>query len=223
MVKSMRKFILLAVCLHGLYAVAQVGLSGGLNTLKAFGVPKMYAGMHFGVEIPRDDQVSFYGRFSGYLPNRDELSTTNYTYVTARETTTVPYQQIVNYTPQMNYMVIEGGSRYYIGEGYDAGFGAYGGSNFSVIFNTVKRNYDPFDEVKYVLPSTELSKGAIFNIGVGLGGGLKYTFAGVGSLYLDVNFSYMLLSQPSNSTASSTNLYSPLLFNFGLGFRKELY
>ncbi|MFN5910195.1 MAG: hypothetical protein ACK45H_02565 [Bacteroidota bacterium] len=221
----MKNKLFFAMMIIGFGTNAQVGISGGLSSLKAFGVPKLYGGIHLGVEIPRDDQVSFYGRLTTYLPNRDELNTTNYTFVTARELTTIPYQQIVYYSTKMNYVALEGGSRYYIGEGYDSGFGAYGGSNFSVIFNSVKRDYDEFDEVKYALPATEESKGAIFNVGVGLGGGLKYTVAGIGSLYFDVNFSYLLLSQPSNNTAATAaqNLYSPLLFNFALGFRKELY
>lgn len=202
---------------------AQVGLSGGLNMLKAFGVPKPYAGMHLGVEIPRDDQVSFYGRISTYLPNEEQADGTNYIYVTARDFSIIPYQQQVYYKSTMNYTSLEGGSRYYIGDGYDSGFGAYGGSNFSIIFNSVKRKYDEYDEVKYELPANEIPKGAIFNVGVGLTGGVKHTFAGVGTIYFDVNFSYMLLSQPSNTTAQMTNSYSPLIFNFGLGFRKELY
>ena len=124
----------------------------------------------------------------------------------------------------MNYSVIEGGTRYYWGDGYDAGFGLYGGSSMSVIFNSIKRNYDDYDEVKYEMADTELPKGSIFNVGVGLGGGVKNTFAGIGTLYFDMNFSYLILSLPSNNTASQVgDMYSPLLFNFAVGFRKELY
>jgi hypothetical protein len=216
-------FLLLFMMLNFACINAQVGVSGGMSVLKAFGVPKPYAGLHLGVEIPRDDQVSFYGRLSAYLPNQEESNGTNYVFVTARDFSTVPYQKQVYYTSQMNYTCLEGGTRYYIGDGYDSGFGAYGGSNFSVIFNSVKRKYDEFDEVKYALDPNELPKGAIFNVGVGLSGGVKHTFAGIGTVYFDINFSYMLLSQPSNTTAQSTNSYSPLLFNFGLGFRRELY
>lgn len=215
--------LLLFLLMNSLFFHAQVGLSGGFNMLKGFGVPKPYAGMHLGVEIPRDDQISFYGRLSTYLPNTEQSDGTNYVYVTARDFSTIPYQQQLFYKSTMNYTIIEGGSRYYIGDGYDSGFGAYGGSNFSIVFNSIKRKYDDYDQVKYELPSTELPKGAIFNVGVGLSGGVKHTFAGVGTIYFDVNFSYMLLSQPSNTTAQMTNSYSPLIFNFGLGFRKELY
>ena len=89
--------------------------------------------------------------------------------------------------------------------------------------NTVKRKYDDYDQAKYELPTSELSKGSIFNLGFGLGGGVKNTFAGIGTLYLDLNLAYMILSTASNSTAQNTSLYAPLLFSFNLGFRKEFY
>ena len=223
MVRDMKKSaFLVGMMFCILTGNTQVGLSGGISTIKAFGVPKPYTGIHLGVEIPRDDAVTFFLRGTGYFGNNS--NDLYYTYVTARDFSTVPYQQQVNYTTKLNYSVIEGGTRYYWGDGYDAGFGLYGGSNMSVIFNSVKRNYDDYDEVKYEMADTELSKGSIFNIGVGLGGGVKNMFAGIGTLYFDMNFSYLILSLPSNNTASQVgDMYSPLLFNFALGFRKELY
>lgn len=205
----------------GNVASAQVGLSGGVSMLKGFGTPKPYVGMHLGVEIPRDDANSIYGRVSFYGKQREEFKSS--TYVTAINPSTNPYSLNVGYQSSMNYTILEGGNRYYIGDGYDSGFGGYGGGTVMLIFNSVKRNYDDFDQTLYTLPSTELSKGSIFNLGFGLNGGLKYTFAGVGSIYGDASFGYMILGQASNATASSTTLYSNLIFTFNIGFRKELY
>jgi hypothetical protein len=200
---------------------AQVGLSGGINMLKGFGTPKPYVGMHLGVEIPRDDANSIYGRVSFYGKQREDFKST--TYVTAINPSTNPYSLNVGYQSSMNYTILEGGNRYYIGDGYDSGFGGYGGGSVMLIFNSVKRNYDDFDQTLYTLPTTELPKGSIFNLGFGLNGGLKYTFAGIGSVYGDASFGYMILGQASNATASSTTLYSNLIFTFNVGFRKELY
>jgi hypothetical protein len=200
---------------------AQVGLSGGINMLKGFGAPKPYVGMHLGVEIPRDDANSIYGRVSFYGKQREDFKST--TYVTAINPSTNPYSLNVGYQSSMNYTILEGGNRYYIGDGYDSGFGGYGGGSVMLIFNSVKRNYDDFDQTLYTLPTTELPKGSIFNLGFGLNGGLKYTFAGIGSVYGDASFGYMILGQASNATASSTTLYSNLIFTFNVGFRKELY
>lgn len=200
---------------------AQVGLSGGFNMLKGFGTPKPYVGMHLGVEIPRDDANSIFGRISFYGKQREEFKST--TYVTAINPSTNPYSLNVGYQSSMNYTILEGGNRYYIGDGYDSGFGGYGGGSVMLIFNSVKRNYDDFDQTLYTLPTTELPKGSIFNLGFGLNGGLKYTFAGIGSVYGDASFGYMILGQASNATASNTTLYSNLIFTFNVGFRKELY
>ena len=221
----MRNSIVLFVAIFQLSILfSQTGISGGLSTLKGFGAPKAHMGMHLGVEIPRDDQVSFYGRVTGHLSNTDPDR--GMTYVTAIDQTTVPYQENVYYSTKVNYVILEGGSRYYIGDGYDSGFGAYGGSNFSLLFNSVKRKYDDYDVMKYELPEGELIKGSIFNLGVGLTGGVKNTFAGIGTLYFDVNVSYVLLSLPNNATAQAvqySGMVKPLIFNFALGFRRELY
>ncbi len=216
-----KAIVIFGLILTGISASAQVGLSGGFNVLKGFGIPKPFVGLHLGVEIPRDDENSLYGRISFYGKQQEDIK--SLTYVTAINPSTNPYSLNVGYRNSMNYTVLEGGNRYYIGDGYDSGFGGYGGGTVMVIFNSVKRKYDDYDQTLYVLPATELSKGSIFNLGFGLNGGLKYTFAGVGSIYGDASFGYVILGQASNTTASSTNLYSNLIFNFNFGFRKELY
>ncbi|MEN9401230.1 MAG: hypothetical protein RL632_2333 [Bacteroidota bacterium] len=222
MVGKIKYLVLVVILLIGVTgAKAQFGVSGGISMLKGFGVPKPYIGMHFGGEIPRDDQISLYARLSLYA--RQQEPTNGYTIVTATDFTTVPYSQTISYASTFNYTIIEGGTRYYIGNGYDSGFGAYGGSTLMLAVNSVKRKYGDYDQSKYELPTNELSKGSIFNLGFGLGGGVKNTFAGIGTVYLDMNLAYMILSTASNSTAQSTSLYAPLLFSFNLGFRKEFY
>lgn len=204
------------------FSMSQFGVAGGVSVLKAFGTPKPYIGFHFGGEVPRDDQVSLYGRISFYGKQKEEID--NYTYVTAFDPTTNPNMQMITYKNSFNYTMLEGGTRYYIGDGYDSGFGAYGGGNVAVVFNTIKRSYGDYDQSKYELSSTELPKGSIFNLGFGLGGGLKHTLAGVGTFYFDASFSYLILSIGSNTTATSgANMYSPILFAFNLGFRKDFY
>lgn len=222
MVGKIKHLVVVIILLMGTNAaLAQFGLSGGMSVLKGFGVQKPYIGMHFGGEIPRDDQISLYARLSLYARQQEPFK--GATIVTATDFTTIPYSQTIGYSSTFNYTIIEGGTRYYIGNGYDSGFGAYGGSTIMLAVNTVKRKYDDYDQAKYELPASELSKGSIFNLGFGLGGGVKNTFAGIGTLYLDLNLAYMILSTASNSTAQNTSLYAPLLFSFNLGFRKEFY
>lgn len=203
---------------------SQFGISAGTNFLKGFGGPKPYVGFHVTGEMPRDDYASFFVRASFYAKQTD--LTLNSGYLEAISPLTNPYTKNVTYKNSMNYVVLEGGNRFYIGDGYDNGFGAYGGGTLQVIFNTVKRKYDfgSVDMSQYQLPSNENLKGTIFGLGFGLNGGIKYSFAGYGTAYFESGFSYVLNAQASNSTATGAgDLYSPLFFTFALGFRKEFY
>ena len=215
--------LILAMMIIGNLSHAQYGLTGGLSMLKGFGIPKPFVGFHLGAEFPQNDQNSIYGRLSFYAKQRDTLSSVSW--VSAIDLTANPPGLNVAYQSSMNYTILEGGNRYYIGDGYDSGFGAYGGATFMLIFNTVKRNYEDFDETKYTLPINEVPKGSILGLGIGFNGGLKHTLAGIGTFYLDANLAYRtpFLTFASNSTALNTTLYSGILFTFNVGFRKEFY
>ena len=228
----MKKIGLLALILLSVIsgASAQFGLSGGVSMLKGFGGPKPYVGLHISGEIPRDDYNSFFARVSFYGKQWEDKKNISNLY----DMNEIQTAQFVSYNNSMNYTVIEGGNRFYIGDGYDNGFGAYGGGTFQGVFNSVHRKYADYDMLKYQLGKNENSKGSIFSIAVGLNGGLKYTIAGVGTVYFDTGFSYVILKNFSNYTAQSVvydysgypispSLYSHMFFSFGLGFRKEFY
>jgi len=219
----MRHAILLGFVALAGFGRAQTGVSGGLTMIKGFGIPKAYPGIHIGVEIPRDDEVSFYGRVTATLSNAtSEQSTTN---VEARDpTTTFPNVKQINYNVKMNYINLEGGTRYYIGNGYDYGWSAYGGSVFMLSINSVKANYQDYDEDKYALPDGMTERGRILALNLGLNAGVKNHFM-FGMLYFDMTLGYALFAIPSNEIANQGGgqLYSPLTFGFNFGFRKDLY
>ncbi|MCX6192569.1 MAG: hypothetical protein NT109_09855 [Flavobacteriia bacterium] len=225
----LQKSIYIAViCLLSYNAQSQVSLNLGLGPLKGFGVPKSFFGFHGGIELPRNNDVTFYLRLGYYLPKKEEQSTT--TNVTAIDLTTSPYNLSVSYLTSTNYTTIEGGTRYYLGNDYDNGFSIYGGSNFMLILNSVKRNYEKYDltglynwENDYVLPESEEVKGTIISVALGLQGGVKYTFPARGTIYADITGSYALFAKASNNTAANSNLYAPMIFIFNVGFRKDLY
>jgi len=225
----LQKSIYIAViCLLSYNAQSQVSLNLGLGPLKGFGVPKSFFGFHGGIELPRNNDVTFYLRLGYYLPKKEEQSTT--TNVTAIDLTTSPYNLSVSYLTSTNYTTIEGGTRYYLGNDYDNGFSIYGGSNFMLILNSVKRNYEKYDltgqynwENDYVLSESEEVKGTIISVALGLQGGVKYTFPARGTIYADITGSYALFAKASNNTAANSNLYAPMIFIFNVGFRKDLY
>ena len=211
------------------YSFGQVSLFAGTGTLKGFSSSgKSFYGFNAGIELPRSNDMTLYGRIGYYFPRAEDQ--TYQSYVTAINSTTSPYNLTVNYALKTNYTTIEGGTRRYIGNDYDNGFSAYGGTNFMLIFNTVKRSYEDKDATgqyswrdNYQTSATEPDKGNIISIALGLQGGVKYTIPATGTIFFDVNGQYALFAKANNATAQGTNQYSPLIFMFTLGFRKDLY
>ena len=206
---------------------SQVSLSLGSGVLKGFGIPKSFLGFHGGFELPRNNDVTLYLRMGYFLPRKeDDVMMSN---LTAKDLTASPYNLSVNYLTSTNYTTIEGGTRYYLGNDYDNGFSVYGGSNFMLIINSVKRNYEKLDvtgqytwENDYELPASEEAKGTILSLALGLQGGIKYTIPSKGTIYADITGNYTLFGKASNESVS-TSLYAPMVFIFNVGYRKDLY
>ncbi len=221
----MKNIIVAIVLLISTGAGAQVSIMGGASSLIAFGNKTPYAGFHIGLEVPRDDAVSFYGKFTHHF-NQSKRSPF-LAYAPAIDPTNPVFFQQFGYNVKMNYNMIEGGTRYYLGNGFDYGFAAYGGTSVKLIFNSVKPDYDDYNSEEYRVDPAYDFKGSIFSIGAGLGGGVKYSFARYGTFYFDVNIDYMIFSQQSNDYIYSevyqgNRQWSPLIFGFSLGYRKDI-
>lgn len=197
---------------------AQVSINAGGSMLVGFTSPGPWGGFHLGIEVPRDDAVSIYGRFTHHFRAAGDSVPA---FIVAKDATTFPYTSTVQTLPTMNYNIIEGGTRYYLGNGFDYGFAAYGGSCLMLVFNSVKAKYDTFDETLYDIDEQSRYEGSIFSLAFGLGGGMKYSTVRFGTFYFDLNLAYMIFGQPSNGNIYA-DLYNPLIFNFNLGWRKDL-
>lgn len=215
-------------------SISQISLNAGTGLVKGFTVPKPFFGFQGGIELPRSNDETFYGRIGYYFPQteKNELKEeiVYSTYVTAADVNTQPNVLTVNYVTKTNYFTIEGGTRRYLGNDYDNGFSLYGGTNAMLVFNTVKRDYEKYDatgqyqwEPNYQTSPSEQNKGNVLSLAFGLQGGLKYTIPATGTLYFDINGQYAIFGKANNNTASNTNLYSQLFFTFNVGFRKDLY
>ena len=213
---------LIAVCL-AFSSSAQVSINAGGSMLAQFSPNKPWGGFHIGFEVPRDDAVSIYGRFTHHFRNfaQDSLDI----FLSPRDINSMPpgapFYPTIGSLPSMNYNIIEGGTRYYLGNGFDYGWAAYGGSNLMLIFNKVKGNHAAYDEVLYVIEETSRYEGSIFSFGFGLGGGVKYSSAMAGTFYFDLNASYLIFNQPSVQNIYG-GLHSSLLFSFNLGYRRDI-
>ena len=224
----MKNIFLLSLTFLFLQSVnAQVSLSAGTGLLRGFQSEKTFFGIHGGFELPRNNDVTIYGRIGQYFAqNEDNPSTA---VVTGNDFDVIPYQLQVNYFSSFNYTTLEGGTRYYLGNDYDNGFSGYGGSNFLLAFNSVKRDYEKTDitgeyewENNYNTSGGE-EDGRIISFALGVQGGVKYTIPGTVTVYFDISAQYNIAGVPNNATAQETNLYSPLFFIFNVGFRKDLY
>jgi hypothetical protein len=224
MENGMKKILIIAALLVAGNGIAQIGVNAGGSMLKGFGTPRPWGGIHFGLEIPRDDAVSIYGRVGHYFAQSAQDSI--FASAIARDIMTTPYVIDVAGVSRMNYTTLEGGTRYYLGDGYDFGWAAYGGSNLMLIFNQVRNRYEGFDETLYELQSTNGQRGSIFSLAFGLSGGVKYSLEEVGTFYFDMSLNYVIFGQASNEAAAvqfqQGGLYQLLLFTFNMGYRRDI-
>lgn len=216
----MKNLIIIFAVLLSANAWSQVSFNAGASMLKGFSPDKPFGGFHLGFEVPRDDAQSFYGRYTHMFNNKAQDPIPMYVYAT--DVMTIPYTQEIEATPAMNYHILEGGTRYYLGNGFDYGWAGYGGTNMQLIFNKVSAEYSPYDEALYEIDDASRMEGSIFSFGFGLAGGVKYSSASAGTFYMDVSMSYMILAQGSTNTIYA-GLYNPLLFGVNIGYRKDLF
>ena len=215
----MKNLILVIVIFLTGSVFGQVSMTAGGSTL--FGIirdAKPWGGFHIGLEIPRDDQTSFYIRYTHHF--KQHMKDSTFAWLTPKDPLNFEYP-VINGLTSVNYNIIEGGTRYYLGDGFDFGWAAYGGTNVMFIVNSIKDNYDDYDEALYALDDMYRYSGTFFWIGAGLGGGVKYTAPRYGTFYLDLNLNYILIGQPS-TPVPDLSLISPLIFNINLGYRKDL-
>lgn len=223
-----RFYYFVLFCVLYLPLSAQMSISGGTGILNGVGTGFKPLGLHLGLELPRSSDLTFYVRGAAYLPSGG--ADTNYANMTAISLTTVPYTLSVPYQNRSSTYYFEGGTRSYMLNDYDNGFGLYGGSVVGLGINRTKVKYDQFDytntyewEGKYVPANGNETHGNIYYVALGIQGGMKYTIPIRGTIYFDITCTYSVLNIANNNIGSSSSTYSRLNFLFNLGFRRDLY
>ena len=214
-----RNSLVLTALVLSFGASAQFGVTAGPTLVKSLGSPKSLLGFHIGGELSQDDESSYFGRIS-FMPGStedgfNEIALTGNTSAAPYSTTT--------FTTKTNFTRIEGGMRYYLGDGYETGLSAYGGSKLVLALNKIKADYTPYNEVLYRLPDGAAAFGTVFGFGFGLQGGVKYGIIGLGTIYFDVGFDYLFTQSASNGMWQFSSYLNQPLFSFNLGFRKDLF
>lgn len=223
----MKKVLLLVILSFNVIALkAQYGVYVGTATFSPLGAGKTFYGLNLGAEIPRDDETTLYLRGCFFGKRIDPSGTTE-----VQLTNIDPNDfsiQFVKTSSYTNYTTFEGGLRRYINGTFDSDFALYGGSNLMGIVSQIKTKYDDFDKTKYKVVNSsgstvDLNRPAsIFAFSIGLNGGVKYTFPGMGTIFFDAGLGYVIQSVGS-SNLQTPPYYSFLNFNTCLGFRKEIY
>ncbi|MFM7663037.1 MAG: hypothetical protein ACKO68_00760 [Bacteroidota bacterium] len=223
-----RFYYFVLFCVLYLPLSAQMSISGGTGILNGVGTGFKPLGLHLGLELPRSSDLTFYVRGAAYLPSGG--ADTNYANMTAISLTTVPYTLSVPYQNRSSTYYFEGGTRSYMLNDYDNGFGLYGGSVVGLGINRTKVKYEQFDytntyewEGKYVPANGNETHGNIYYVALGIQGGMKYTIPIRGTIYFDITGTYSVLNIANNNIGSSSSTYSRLNFLFNLGFRRDLY
>lgn len=213
----MKQLIFILALMISPMTFSQVGINIGANGLLAFGNPKPYGGFHLGVELPRNERMSYFVRISHMIRQKGRDSTNQF--ASAIDPLTTPSVLNVKGINSFNYTTLEGGTLFYIGNGFDYGFAGYGGTGVGIIFSQAKTIFDNFDESKYRLDSP--ADGSIFSIAVGARGGVKYSFPRFGTLYFEADLKLIALSMASTPGLQAPQ-YKPLLFGLTLGYRKDI-
>ncbi|MBM3424866.1 MAG: hypothetical protein FJY06_05130 [Bacteroidetes bacterium] len=219
MIKAFSSVLYIGLCC---YTLGQISISGGTGILNGVGTGSKPLGFHLGLELPRSSDLTFYVRGAAYLPSGG--ADTNYANMTAISLTTVPYTLTVPYQNRSSTYYFEGGTRSYMLNDYDNGFGLYGGSVLGVGINQTRKEYEDYDwEGKYLPSNGDERKGNYYYLALGIQGGMKYTIPIRGTIYFDMTGTYSVLGFANNATGNSSLTYSPLNFLFSLGYRRDLY
>lgn len=198
---------------------SQLSVSAGPSLLKPFGIPSLYPGFHLSAEFNDDDVNTIYGRFSFFPSRKGE---TGLATLTAYDQNTTPFLTQVDSEEKYNYSVLEFGKRFYFGDGYESGFGFYGGSNLSIVFNKIRYELDDYDKTLYESSIDEDEVGSIVGMAFGLNGGIKNSFY-FGTIFLDAGINYSIFAIKSPNLSNTPANYSSLFFAFNLGIRKDFY
>jgi hypothetical protein len=221
--RILRKLVLSFALIAGFSSLsfAQFGVSIGPSIMRNFGAPKTNFGFHVQGELSENDEQSMFARL-GFYPGRSAIGIDSI-YLTPLDQNNFNYPY-AKFAPKTSFITLDGGYRTYIGDGYEFGFSAYGGTTLGLVYASVKMNLEDFDRTEYKLPENFKQSYQYLGLAAGLSGGVKYGFPPIGTFYLDAGLKYVLLDVASdlNVFTYSTYIRQRLYVNVELGIRRDL-
>ena len=79
MVKTLKitLIVMLLFCANS-SVFAQFGIGGGLSGLYGFGSPKSFGGLNVILELPQDDEMTYFGKVTYLFPRQDDVTYSEY-------------------------------------------------------------------------------------------------------------------------------------------------
>lgn len=205
-------------------SLGQYSLGGGITTVHGAGIDITRYGLNAYYEVPRTEVNTFYIRPSLMLPQKFENNNGTI------ELTEEAFNQGVSPSVIGNLRTIEktsffsldGGTRIYFINTYDAGFSLYGGGHLKGIVSSYSQEIDiddlEVDPNNYVMPGDK-TYALLFSFGGNFGA--KYQLPYRGAIVFDLALD--LISRLYDPAAILGNEISPLSLSFNLAYRFDWY
>lgn len=212
-------FSTLSVVSYGQYS-----LGGGISTLHGAGIDITRYGLNMYYEVPRTEVNTFYLRPTLMLPQKFESNNGSI------EVTDEAFQQGVSPSvignlrsvQKTSYFSVDGGTRIYFINTYDAGFSLYGGGHLKGILSNYSEEVDisnlSIDPNNYNIPENS-AYALLFSFGGNFGA--KYQLPYRGAIVFDLALD--LISRLYDPMQVLGNEISPLSLSFNLAYRFDWY
>lgn len=224
MENKLNRLLLVVFTAISTLSFGQYSLGGGISSLHGAGIDITRFGLNMYYEVPRTEVNTFYLRPTLMFPQKFEstngsIEVTNEAFNQGVSPTKIDNLRSVEKT---TYFSVDGGTRIYFINTYDAGFSLYGGghlkgilSNYSQIIDISELSIDPND---YKIPET---KGYALLFSFGGNFGAKYQLPYRGAIVFDLALD--LISRLYDPMQILGNEISPLSLSFNLAYRFDWY
>lgn len=219
----MKKLILLffLIVQFNFLLIGQAGVGGGLSTMDAVGIdfPRRFGGNIF-FEVPRNEVNSFYLRTVIMVPSVTSGNATAEIIDFNNLPPGAPSVITIDAENRSSYISLDGGTRVYLYNTYDAGLALFGSITLKGIYSKYKRRFSDFNTDLYAV--TEGAFDDEFGLFLGVSGnlGIKYQLPTSGDILFDIGIDLLRSLTQENIMG---NVLSPVALCINLSYRFNYY
>lgn len=225
MEKKLKIFVLFVFSVISTLSFGQYSIGGGVSTLHGAGIDITRYGLNAYYETPRTEVNTFYIRPTLMLPqkfesNNGSIEVTDEAFNEGVSPSVINNLRTVEKT---TYFSVDGGTRIYFINTYDAGFSLYGGGHLKGIISNYSQEIDltglSIDPDNYMIPGNNKTYALLFSFGGNFGA--KYQLPYRGAIVFDLALD--LISRLYDPATILGNEISPLSLSFNLAYRFDWY